>query len=108
MLEAEIIGSDGKPLQNYTAIYSKRLSRFRAVYGRKIVADFETLGLLEQIKPHDLKYRMATVAVAPLLAMLIRSMVWRKPLAEVATKAVENGEIQFVPKQYENPTSLDA
>ncbi|WP_143432846.1 class I tRNA ligase family protein, partial [Histophilus somni] len=25
-----------------------------------------------------------------------------KPLAEVATKAVENGEIQFVPKQYEN------
>ena len=26
----------------------------------------------------------------------------REPLADVAIKAVEDGEIQFVPKQYEN------
>lgn len=102
--EAEIIGSDGKPLQNYTALIPKDyqgLERFAA--RKKIVADFETLGLLEQIKPHDLKVPYGDRGGVPIEPMLTDQWyVSVKPLAEVATKAVENGEIQFVPKQYEN------
>ena len=102
--EAEIIGSDGKPLTNYTALIPadyQGLERFAA--RKKIVADFEALGLLEEIKPHDLKVPYGDRGGVPIEPMLTDQWyVSVKPLAEVATKAVEDGEIQFVPKQYEN------
>lgn len=101
---AEIIGTDGKPLQNYTAnipLDYQGLERFAA--RKKIVADFEALGLLDQIKPHDLKVPYGDRGGVPIEPMLTDQWyVSVKPLAEVATKAVEDGEIQFVPKQYEN------
>ncbi|QIM67186.1 valine--tRNA ligase [Mannheimia granulomatis] len=102
--EAEIIGTDGKPLQNYAAnipLDYQGLERFAA--RKKIVADFEALGLLDQIKPHDLKVPYGDRGGVPIEPMLTDQWyVSVKPLAEVATKAVEDGEIQFVPKQYEN------
>ncbi|QEH21136.1 valine--tRNA ligase [Histophilus somni] len=102
--EAEIIGTDGKTLENYTALIPQDyqgLERF--VARKKIVADFEALGLLDQIKPHDLKVPYGDRGGVPIEPMLTDQWyVSVKPLAEVATKAVENGEIQFVPKQYEN------
>ncbi|EXI63247.1 valyl-tRNA synthase [Mannheimia granulomatis] len=102
--EAEIIGTDGKPLQNYTAnipLDYQGLERFAA--RKKVVADFEALGLLDQIKPHDLKVPYGDRGGVPIEPMLTDQWyVSVKPLAEVATKAVEDGEIQFVPKQYEN------
>ncbi|EPY99340.1 valine--tRNA ligase [Mannheimia haemolytica] len=102
--EAEIIGTDGKPLSDYTAPIPadyQGLERFAA--RKKIVADFEALGLLDQIKPHDLKVPYGDRGGAPIEPMLTDQWyVSVKPLAEVATKAVEDGEIQFVPKQYEN------
>lgn len=101
---AEIIGTDGKPLQNYTAnipLDYQGLERFAA--RKKIVADFEALGLLDQIKPHDLKVPYGDRGGVPIEPMLTDQWyVSVKPLAKVATKAVEDGEIQFVPKQYEN------
>ena len=49
--EAEIIGTDGKPLAGYEATIPedyRGLERFAA--RKKIVADFEALGLLDEIK----------------------------------------------------------
>ncbi|MDO4626498.1 MAG: valine--tRNA ligase [Pasteurellaceae bacterium] len=102
--EAEIIGSNGKTLENLTAVIPedyRGLERF--VARKKVVADFEQLGLLDEIKPHDLKVPYGDRGGVPIEPMLTDQWyVSVKPLAEVATKAVEDGEIQFVPKQYEN------
>lgn len=102
--EAEIVGSDGKLLAGYAAPIPadyQGLERFAA--RKKVVADFETLGLLDEIKPHDLKVPYGDRGGVPIEPMLTDQWyVSVKPLAEVATKAVEDGEIQFVPKQYEN------
>lgn len=101
---AEIIGIDGKPLAGYAApIPADYQGLERFVARKKIVADFEALGLLDQIKPHDLKVPYGDRGGVPIEPMLTDQWyVSVKPLAEVATKAVEDGEIQFVPKQYEN------
>ncbi len=102
--KAEIIGADGKICENYTALIPadyQGLERFAA--RKKIVADFDAMGLLEEIKPHDLKVPYGDRGGVPIEPMLTDQWyVSVKPLAIVATKAVEDGEIQFVPKQYEN------
>ncbi|WP_374978836.1 valine--tRNA ligase [Pseudomonas solani] len=77
------------------------LDRFDA--RKRIVADIEALGLLEKIDDHALKVpkgdRSGTV-IEPWLTD--QWYVSTKPLAEPAITAVEDGRIQFVPKQYEN------
>ncbi|MHC5348974.1 valine--tRNA ligase [Metapseudomonas furukawaii] len=77
------------------------LDRFEA--RKRIVAAFEQLGLLEKIEDHALKVpkgdRSGTV-IEPWLTD--QWYVSTKPLAEPAIAAVEDGRIQFVPKQYEN------
>lgn len=102
--EAEIIGVDNKPLANYVAEIPEKYRGMERFSARKqIVADFEALGLLEEIKPHDLKVPYGDRGGVPIEPMLTDQWyVSVKPLAEVAIKAVEDREIQFVPKQYEN------
>lgn len=61
------------------------------------------MGLLEEIKPHDLTVPYGDrggVVIEPMLTdqWYVRADVLAKP----AVEAVENGDIQFVPKQYEN------
>ncbi|MFV9684453.1 valine--tRNA ligase [Pseudomonas sp. NY15367] len=77
------------------------LDRFEA--RKQIVAAFEAAGLLEKIEDHALKVpkgdRSGTV-IEPWLTD--QWYVSTKPLAEKAIAVVESGEIQFVPKQYEN------
>ena len=77
------------------------LDRFEA--RKQIVAAFEAAGLLEKIEDHALKVpkgdRSGTV-IEPWLTD--QWYVSTKPLAEKAIAAVEGGDIQFVPKQYEN------
>ncbi|WP_165675947.1 valine--tRNA ligase [Metapseudomonas otitidis] len=77
------------------------LDRFEA--RKQVVAAFEQLGLLEKIEDHALKVpkgdRSGTV-IEPWLTD--QWYVSTKPLAEPAIAAVEDGRIQFVPKQYEN------
>ncbi|WP_447593315.1 valine--tRNA ligase [Aquipseudomonas campi] len=77
------------------------LDRFEA--RKAIVADFDQLGLLDGIDDHALKVpkgdRSGTV-IEPWLTD--QWYVSTKPLAEKAIAVVENGDIQFVPKQYEN------
>jgi len=77
------------------------LDRFAA--RKQIVADLDAAGLLVSIDDHALKVpkgdRSGTV-IEPWLTD--QWYVSTKPLAEPAITAVEDGRIQFVPKQYEN------
>ena len=77
------------------------LDRFEA--RKRIVEEFESLGLLEKIEPHTLKVprgdRSGTV-VEPWLTD--QWYVDAKTLAKPAIEAVEGGRIRFVPQQYEN------
>lgn len=102
--EPEIIGVDNKPLADYVAEIPEKYRGMERFAARKqIVAEFDALGLLEEIKPHDLKVPYGDRGGVPIEPMLTDQWyVSVKPLAEVAIKAVEDGEIQFVPKQYEN------
>ncbi len=75
----------------------------RFVARKQIVADLEALGLLEKIEPHTLKVPRGDrtgVVIEPWLTD--QWYVDAKKLAVPAIAAVENGDIQFVPQQYEN------
>ncbi|MFC3033189.1 valine--tRNA ligase [Pseudoalteromonas fenneropenaei] len=94
---------DGKPL-SFDAPIPERfhgLDRFDA--RAQIVAEFEAAGLLEKIDDHSLTVPYGDrsgVVIEPLLTD--QWYVRVAPLAAPAIKAVEDGDIQFVPKQYEN------
>ncbi len=75
----------------------------RFVARKKIVNDLDALGLLDKIDDHTLKVPRGDrsgVVVEPYLTW--QWFVKTGPLAADAVKAVEDGRIQFVPKQYEN------
>ncbi|KMK84636.1 valine--tRNA ligase [Pectobacterium brasiliense] len=79
----------------------QNLERFAA--RKALVAAFDELGLLEEIKAHDLTVPYGDrggVVIEPMLTdqWYVRAAVLAKP----AVEAVEDGRIQFVPKQYEN------
>ncbi|HNG59948.1 MAG TPA: valine--tRNA ligase, partial [Cellvibrionaceae bacterium] len=77
------------------------LERFAA--RKQVVADLDALGLLEKIEPHQLKVPRGDrsgVVIEPYLTD--QWYVRTAPLAAQAIAAVEDGHIQFVPKQYEN------
>tara|TARA_B100001057_G_scaffold457082_1_gene505083 strand:- start:1433 stop:4219 length:2787 start_codon:yes stop_codon:yes gene_type:complete len=75
----------------------------RTVARKQIVNDLDALGLLEEIKDHKLmvpRGDRSNAIIEPLLTD--QWFVKIAPLAAPAIAAVENGDIQFVPKQYEN------
>lgn len=77
------------------------LDRFDA--RKQVVADLDGLGLLEKIEPHKLKVPRGDrsgVVIEPYLTN--QWYVAVKTLAEPAIKAVEDGDIEFVPKNWEN------
>ncbi|NVJ66775.1 MAG: valine--tRNA ligase [Gammaproteobacteria bacterium] len=70
---------------------------------KKIVEDFEALGLLEKIEPHKLKVPRGDrsgVVIEPYLTD--QWYVKIAPLAEPALKAVKDGDIKFVPENWSN------
>ncbi|MDX9875542.1 MAG: valine--tRNA ligase, partial [Spongiibacteraceae bacterium] len=70
---------------------------------KQVVAWFEQAALLEEIKPHTLKVPRGDrsgVVIEPWLTD--QWYVAVEPLAREAIAAVEDGRIEFVPKQYEN------
>ncbi|WP_286785181.1 MULTISPECIES: valine--tRNA ligase [Pseudomonas] len=104
LASAQVFDIDGKPNTEVDASLPSgyaQMDRFAA--RRALVAEFEAMGLLEKIEDHALKVpkgdRSGTV-IEPWLTD--QWYVSTKPLAEKAIAAVEGGEIQFVPKQYEN------
>lgn len=77
------------------------LERFEA--RKQVVADLDAIGLLGKIDPHKLKVPRGDrtgVVIEPYLTN--QWYVTTQPLADKAIKAVEDGDIQFVPKQWEN------
>ncbi len=77
------------------------LDRFAA--RKQIVADLDALGLVEKIEPHTLKIPRGDrsgVVIEPYLTH--QWYVAIQDLADPAIKAVEDGDIQFVPKNWEN------
>lgn len=99
----ECISSDGKPLEPTEQIPNdlQGLDRFEA--RRQVVAAFENADLLEEIKDHELKVPYGDrsgVVIEPMLTD--QWYVGVQPLADEAVKAVESGDIKFVPKSYEN------
>ncbi|MEH0761308.1 valine--tRNA ligase [Vibrio sp. 16] len=101
---AEVFNTNGEASDAYsTELPAKYHGMERFAARKAIVAEFDELGLLDEIKDHDLTVPYGDrggVVIEPMLTD--QWYVRTAPLAETATKAVEDGEIQFVPKQYEN------
>ena len=77
------------------------LERFEA--RQRVVADLQAAGLLDRIEKHKLKVPRGDrsgVIVEPYLTD--QWFVRAQPLAEPAIRAVMEGRIEFVPKQWEN------
>ncbi|MCZ6854118.1 MAG: valine--tRNA ligase [Gammaproteobacteria bacterium] len=77
------------------------LDRFEA--RKRIVADLDGLGLLERVEDHRLMVPRGDRSEAIIEPWLTDQWYVKiQPLAEPAIEAVENGSIEFIPKQYEN------
>ncbi|SES80909.1 valine--tRNA ligase [Thorsellia anophelis] len=101
---AEVFDTHGEVSKVYSGEIPSHLQGLERFAARKvIVADFEAAGLLAEIKPHDLVIPYGDrggVVIEPMLTD--QWYVRTAPLAKVAVEAVESGQINFVPKQYEN------
>ncbi len=104
LTEAEVYDVNGNPSEAFDTSLPEEFSGMDRFDARKaIVSKLEELGSVEEIKEHDLVAPYGDrsgVVIEPLLTD--QWFVRAAPLAEPAIKAVEEGEIQFVPKQYEN------
>ncbi|OEF28424.1 valine--tRNA ligase [Vibrio rumoiensis] len=101
---AEVFTTNGEISDVYSTDVPTQYQGLERFAARKaLVAEMETLGLLEEVKDHDLTVPYGDrggVVIEPMLTD--QWYVRTAPLAEPAVKAVEDGQIQFVPKQYEN------
>ncbi|QHP55828.1 valine--tRNA ligase [Pectobacterium carotovorum subsp. carotovorum] len=101
---AEIFDTNGEASTAYNSDIPEAFQGLERFAARKaLVAAFDELGLLEEIKAHDLTVPYGDrggVVIEPMLTdqWYVRAAVLAKP----AVEAVEDGRIQFVPKQYEN------
>ncbi|WP_432460940.1 MULTISPECIES: valine--tRNA ligase [unclassified Agarivorans] len=102
--EAEVFNSKGEPSDAYATDIPAEYQGLERFAARKaIVAKFDELGLLEEVAEHNNTVPYGDrggVVIEPMLTD--QWYVRAAPLAKVATQAVEDGEIEFVPKQYEN------
>ncbi|EGR1132089.1 valine--tRNA ligase [Vibrio cholerae] len=101
---AEVFNTKGEASDVYSGELPAKYQGMERFAARKaIVAEFEQLGLLQEIKDHDLTVPYGDrggVVIEPMLTdqWYVRAGILAKP----AVEAVENGDIQFVPRQYEN------
>lgn len=75
------------------------LERFKA--REKIIQDLEAAGLIEKIEKHKLKVprgEKSGVVIEPYLTQ--QWFMKMKPLAEPAIRAVENGDVKFIPENW--------
>lgn len=104
LAKAQVFNLDGSLNEALDASLPDGYAHMNRADARKsIVAEFEAMGLLEKIDDHALKVprgdRSGTI-IEPWLTD--QWYVSTKPLADRAIAVVESGEVQFVPKQYEN------
>jgi valyl-tRNA synthetase len=104
LAQAEVYDSKGEPITVYDTKLPEEfigLDRFDA--RKAIVAKMDELGLLVAVKDHDLVAPYGDrsgVIIEPLLTD--QWYVRVEKLAKPAVDAVKDGQIEFVPKQYEN------
>ncbi|MHA7879439.1 MAG: valine--tRNA ligase [Saccharospirillum sp.] len=102
--EAEAYHYDGQRMPDFDGTLPPgyaQLDRFEA--RKQIIEDFDNQGLLDSIKDHNLMVPRGDRSGAVIEPWLTDQWyVAAKPLAEPTIKAVENGDIEFVPKQWEN------
>jgi valyl-tRNA synthetase len=102
--QAEVYDHQGVPSDAYNAQLPSQFVGMERFAARKaIVAELETQGLLDEIKAHTLAVPYGDrsgVVIEPMLTD--QWYVDAKTLAKPAIEAVENGDIKFVPQQYEN------
>ena len=94
-------GSVNEELSGFIPEKYRGLERFAA--RKEIIADFEAAGLLVEIVENDMVIPYGDrggVVIEPMLTD--QWYVDAKTMAKPAIAAVENGDIEFVPKSYEN------
>ena len=92
---------DDAAINNEAPEAYRGLDRFAA--RKQVVADLDALGLLEKVQDHSLRVPRGDrsgVVIEPYLTD--QWYVDAREMAKPAIAAVENGDIQFVPKQWEN------
>ena len=102
--QAEIFDTNGEATDAVNSAIPEEFQNLDRFAARKaIVAKFDEIDFLEKVKDHDLTVPYGDrsgVVIEPMLTD--QWYVRAAPLAKVAADAVTNGEIEFVPKQYEN------
>ena len=102
--QAEAFNIDGSVCQDIDTNIPEDIHGLNRFEARKhIIAAFKEQNLLEKIDDHALKIpfcERSGEVIEPLLTD--QWFIKTKPLAEPAINAVKNGQIKFVPQQYEN------
>ncbi len=101
---AEVYDTKGEICDAYsTELPSEFAGMDRFVARKAIVAKFDELGLLVEVKDHDLVAPYGDRSGVIIEPMLTDQWYVRvEKLAGPAVDAVKDGQIEFVPKQYEN------
>ncbi|WP_354624815.1 valine--tRNA ligase [Psychromonas sp. MME2] len=101
---AEVFNSNGEISDVYdTALPAQFQGLTREEARKLVVSSLDDLGLLDEVKAHDLTIPYGDRGGVVIEPMLTDQWYVRvAPLAKTAKEAVANGDIEFVPKQYEN------
>jgi len=104
LASAEVYDTKGELCDAYSAELPSEFSGMDRFVARKaIVAKFDGLGLLVEVKDHDLVAPYGDRSGVIIEPMLTDQWYVRvEKLAGPAVEAVKDGQIEFVPKQYEN------
>ncbi|MDU0113311.1 valine--tRNA ligase [Psychrosphaera aquimarina] len=102
--ESEVFNTNGEVSDVYSTDLPEQFQGLERFAARKaVVAAMEECGYLDVIKEHDLTVPYGDRGGVVIEPMLTDQWYVRvESMAKVATEAVQNGDIQFVPKQYEN------
>lgn len=102
--EAEVFDSKGEASDAYSRELPQEFAGMDRFEARKaIVAKLDELGLLDEVKDHDLTVPYGDRGGVVIEPMLTDQWYVRvESLAKPAIEAVEKGDIEFVPKSYEN------
>jgi len=99
-IDAAIIGRDDEYSESIPAVYHG-LDRYAA--RKQIIADLDAQGLLEKTEKHTLMVPRGDRSGAVIEPLLTDQWYVKVgPLAEPAIKAVEDGDIRFVPDNWKN------
>ncbi len=102
--EAQVFDTKGEASDVYSTELPEQFQGLERFAARKaVVAAMDELGLLDEVKEHDLTVPYGDRGGVVIEPMLTDQWYVRvESMAKTATEAVENGDIEFVPKQYEN------